>query len=123
MESLAPKHEACGKAEDRAADQYNNSKSDDPFLPSHRTPFASPSKRLSQSDVELSCFDSRYGVQISSNIKSNWPDRSLVSQANAHGVGVVSNEIVYRNGAVDVAAVVEDRGAEPLFNGQRKTQF
>src|SRR6267378_5238533 len=81
------------------------------------------SESLPQSDIELGSFHSRNRVQVASDVKPNRTHRSLVPQPHAYRVCVVLNEMANVDCAVDVATVVENRSAQPLFDAERKTQF
>src|SRR5262249_27817493 len=74
-------------------------------------------------DVKLCGLHSCYRVQISSDVQANRTHRRRVPQSNAHGVCVIANKVAKPDGAVYVAAVVENSCAEPLFDSQRKAQF
>src|SRR3984893_637395 len=81
------------------------------------------SKSLPQSDVELSSPHSRYRVQVSPDIKANWPHRGRIPYPHPHRIRVVLDKMANTNWAVDVAPVVENGCAKSLFDSQGKTEF
>src|SRR5258708_1280997 len=73
--------------------------------------------------MELGGFHSRNRIQVAADVKPNRTHRSLVPEPHAFRVLVVLNEMANVDCAVDVATVVENRSAQPLFDAERKTQF
>src|SRR3982074_132181 len=56
-------------------------------------------------------------------IDANRPDRRRITQSNSNGIGVIVDQAVKIDRAIDVASVVEDNSTERLHDSQRKAHF